>query len=93
LTSSKLQMPTVDRVKGSPAACAARAACASPRRAIMPAKPTGASATGIVQGAPNRLPDTSTPSTSTSTRWRKRRRAQSSTLAASVCSAPAPPST
>ena len=45
-------MPTVDRVNGTLADSATRAAWASPRLAMMPAMPTGARATGIEQGLP-----------------------------------------
>ena len=63
-------MPTVDRVNGTPAARAARAAWTSPRRAIIPARPIGASTSGSAQASPSRLAAVSTPATSTSTRWR-----------------------
>ncbi len=48
-TSSIGHTDTVDRVKGTPFAAAARAAWTSPRRAYMPVRPTGASATGIAR--------------------------------------------
>ena len=46
-TSSIGQAETVERQKGTPAFSAARTACVSPRRAARPARPIGASATGI----------------------------------------------
>ena len=86
-------MPTVDSVNGTPAASAARTACTSPRRATMPASPTGASASGRLQCCPASWAEVSMCSTSTSTRWRSRTAPKSATLAASVRSSPAPPST
>lgn len=53
-TSSIGHTDTVDRVKGTPFAAAARAAWTSPRRAYMPVRPTGASATGIARVSSNR---------------------------------------
>ena len=51
-----LQIDTVDSMNGTPADCAARAACTSARCASMPASPTGASTIGSA----SRWPSTST---------------------------------
>jgi len=67
-TSATVQTPTVDSVNGTPAAFAAFAACASPRRAFMPASPTGDSTTGIDIGWPNSSVSVESLETSRSTR-------------------------
>ena len=85
-------MPTVDNVNGTPARPAARMPCTSPRRANIPAMPTGASASGIETGCPARLVEVSMADTSRITRWRNLRRAKSAALAAIVSSSFAPPS-
>ncbi len=82
-----MHRPTVERVNGTPAAFAAFAACASPRRAYMPASPTGASTTGMESVWPNRVVSVESLETSRSTRWRSFSAWISATLAASVCSA------
>ena len=48
--SNREHIDIVDRVKGTPAASAARAAWISPSGYCIPSSPTGASATGIVTG-------------------------------------------
>jgi len=91
-TSSIGQTDTVDRVNGTPRLSAARAACTSPRRAYMPVRPTGASATGIASFSPNSSVSRPRSAMSRSTRWRSAMSARSDTLRRSVCSAYAPPS-
>ncbi len=91
-TSSTEQVPTVERVNGTPASWAARTACTSPRLAIRPAIPTGPRINGILAGSPARVVDVSRCETSRSTRCRVRTFWKSATLAASVHSSLAPPS-
>ncbi len=85
--SATVQTPTVESVNGTPAALAAFAACASPRRAYMPAKPTGESTTGIESFWPNSSVSSESSETSFSTRCRSFSAWMSATLAASVSSA------
>ncbi|MNT87956.1 hypothetical protein D3C72_2284390 [compost metagenome] len=74
-------------VKGMPFLSAAWAACTSPRRANMPVRPTGASATGMENFSPNSSMLVSSWLMSLSTRWRNATSARSLTLRASVFSA------
>ena len=91
-TSSSVQAETVDKVNGTPAAAAARAACTSPRRAFIPASPIGPSITGMASVWPNSRVWSSMPDTSRSTRWRSATCAKSATFRRSVSSANEPPS-
>ncbi|MNL58059.1 hypothetical protein D3C87_1816650 [compost metagenome] len=86
-TSSIGHTDTVDRVKGMPLAAAALAACTSPRRAYMPVRPTGASATGIDRVSLNRRVSRLNSDMLRKTRWRRAMSARSSTLRRRVCSA------
>ncbi len=72
---------------------AALAACTSPRRAYMPAIPTGARIIGRPMVWPSTSVSSETLETSTSTRWRILIRLKSSLLARSVDSEKEPPST
>ncbi len=76
----------LDRQRGTPALQAARAACTSPRRAYIPAIPTGESTTGMSSACPSTSVLSETLETSTSTRWRSFTLAKSSELARSVLS-------
>ncbi len=69
-----------------PALQAARAACTSPRRAYMPAMPTGESTIGMASAWPSTSVFSETSETSTSTRWRRRTFSKSAELARSVAS-------
>ena len=86
-TSPMSHAETVERVKGMPAALAARTAWHSPRRALSPASPIGASATGSANCWPNNSVERSSVETSRRTRWRSAIAASSSTLLRSVTSA------
>ena len=74
-------------MNGTPAALAALAAWASPRRAYMPARPTGESTTGMESCWPKTSVAMLSLETSRSTRWRSFSAWMSATLAASVSSA------
>ena len=92
VTSSIGQTDTVDMVNGMPFLSAAMAAWTSPRRAYIPVKPTGESATGKDSCSPKISVDKSSCVMSFSTRWRKAILDKSSTLRFRVYSAYAPPS-
>ena len=91
-TSSIEQMDMVDRVKGTPKACAARAALISPSAACIPRLPTGARATGIATGSPSMVEARLRSVMSTATRWRKRMRSKSVVFSRKVCSVQDPDS-
>ena len=69
-TSSIEQIDIVDRVKGTPALAAARAARISPSACCMPVSPVGESATGIATGWPTMVEASERFVMSTATRWR-----------------------
>ena len=76
----------VDWQNWMPALCAARQAKISPSAYCMPAKPVGASASGIASSSPSTVVLRLRCDTSTSTRWRSLIARMSSTLASRVCS-------
>ena len=83
----------VDRVKGTPARAAARAVASSPSGWTMRGKPAGASTSGRDSGAPSTEEPGSTCSTAFRTWGRQVVAAKAASLAASVRSSSAPPST
>ena len=85
-TSSRGQADIVDKQNGTPCASAARAAWTSPRRAVRPARPTGAKASGRAIGWPNRSVVRSRVDTSCNTRCRKATLCRSATLCRRVTS-------
>ncbi|MOA28718.1 hypothetical protein D3C78_1496810 [compost metagenome] len=74
-------MLMVDRVKGTPNFSAARAARISPSACCMPARPVGASATGMLTSSPTMVVLSVRLSMFTATRWRNLIRSKSVLLA------------
>ena len=79
-TSSMEQMLMVDKVNGTPAFLAARAARISPFACCMPVSPVGASATGMATGCPAMVLARVRSVMSTATRCRSLMDAKSSVL-------------